>query len=28
MTDMIVNGADVQKTLDQLAVTIDGLLAE
>lgn len=28
MTDMIVNGADVQQTLDQLAVTIDGLLAE
>ena len=28
MTDMIVNGADVQKTLDELAVKIDALLAE
>lgn len=28
MTDMIINGADVQQTLDKLAMTIDGLLAE
>ncbi|MFQ9526869.1 MAG: extracellular solute-binding protein [Eubacterium ramulus] len=28
MTDMIVNGANVQSTLDELAVTIDVLLAE
>lgn len=28
MTDMIVNGADVQSTLDTLAGTIDGLLAK
>ena len=28
MTDMIVNGADVQKTLDELAAKIDALLAE
>ncbi|MDD5863696.1 MAG: extracellular solute-binding protein [Firmicutes bacterium] len=28
MTDMIVNGADVQSTLDTLAGTIDALLAE
>lgn len=28
MTDMIVNGADVQKTLDELAAKIDALLAQ
>ena len=28
MTDMIINSADVQKTLDQLATKIDTLLAE
>ena len=27
MTDMIVNGADVQQTLDALAAKIDALLA-